>query len=482
MGTRHIHTITQSGVLSSRSTRQGLTPPVFHANDASGRNAFIDWLQKHRTDRHALLVDLPDERFLPDTIPGVRGGDRQVIIDRRLNQHFPDTPYRAAFTFGKARDGRRDERLLLACISTTPTLEIWIDIFRQCQAVIDILSTPALLAKHLLHRISPKSSGLLICLSPNGIRQTCFINGCLQFSRLTPTPTGPMATWGEACLRETRKLLQYLGSQHWGLHPDRLPIWLLCSHADAEALTATITLSGQAGCHVLDIDQVAKQLGHHRSGEDSDSLPLFMALTLKSGARTQLASAQLRRTAHLARLQNALRLGGAMMGPCLATLALLVGQTSLALHTEALHWQTQLQQEEQLARTLLANNPDLPASPDGLNQLAAIHENLLAEGHLPNLALMALSRSLDAFGEIQLRELHWQLSRFDPSRRSRLEMDLRAELPSRQNHPLDDTTTYIRAFSEHLRQSSIEAELLQRTTGGDAPTAIRMQLVFGGNP
>jgi hypothetical protein len=64
---------------------------------------------------------LAEEGFQLEDLPYVQGGDRNALLQRRLSQYYYNTPLSAAISLGRAKEGRRDEKVLFAALTRVET-------------------------------------------------------------------------------------------------------------------------------------------------------------------------------------------------------------------------------------------------------------------------------------------------------------------------------------------------------------------------
>lgn len=459
MASHYLHVITHEGLLCCRSSGGTLAPLGFHPADEEGYASFAIWLQGCEAARHTLLADLADEAYQLESIPAVSGRDRRALIARRLAQHFFGSPYSTVVSLGREQDGRRDERILLTSIPRANLLDPWINRLTQHDAALAALYTPALLTPALLQRIRPNApQGLLVSFSHAGIRQTYFENNGLRFSRLSPPPDGPFSGWGEACLRETQKTLQYLSAQRWITRSTQLPVWLLLAREDFVPVLAAVEHAAQLEFRLLNLNTLASQCGQALPAASSDSQPLFMRLALHARRTPQLAPLAARQVFRLRQARLALRVAGLALGIVLALTALNVHLETRALHQQTAQWRQQFRHEALQHQQLLATLPPLPAPRQSLQALDARHATLLKAQPLPARALQLLSQSLDRFPDIQLDTLSWQLLPLQGDKPPGLSLEVRARLKPEMNPRA--SLARIREFTADLDAGGGNSQLL----------------------
>ncbi|MFQ5610403.1 MAG: hypothetical protein ACE5F8_09070, partial [Woeseiaceae bacterium] len=77
----------------SQGSRPGTEALSFADND-EGLRAFEEYLSEHAVEPIAIIVDVIEEVFATDSVPGIGRNDRVHLLDRRLRRKFPRTPFR----------------------------------------------------------------------------------------------------------------------------------------------------------------------------------------------------------------------------------------------------------------------------------------------------------------------------------------------------------------------------------------------------
>lgn len=458
MLTRYLHCIDHSGLASYRSAGGEVQAVARYPDSSEGASQFSAWLARARPGTHTLLVDLPDEGFQSETIPFVAGTDRKTLIARKQAQLFFGSPYSTAISLGREKEGRRDERILFAAITRPAALEPWLAALHQHEAPLAALYSVPLLTRQLLGGLNPESPrGLIVSFSPAGIRQTYFENGELRFSRLSPAPEGDYASWGEACLRETQKTVQYLTTQRWITRNVRLPVWLLLARHDFAAVLASLERAEQLDFHLVNLETLAHHFGERSRATASDSHPLMMRLALRARRAPQLAPDNERRSYQLQRLRQAILWGGAIVAGVLLCFALNNHLTSRSLWQQGAALQAESQQEELRYQQLLATLPQLPTALESLHSVVDGIDQLATRRADPADALRRLARALDDYPDVDVQRIDWQ-SADDAS--GTVSATLDAALPLAAAADPRAAIIRIRAFAAAVRAQGDELSLL----------------------
>ena len=117
------------------------------SNEPAGLEALAAYLRKHRSSVYYLLADIAEEGFQLEDLPYVQGGDRDSLLQRRLGQYFYNTPLSLAMSLGRAKEGRRDEKILFAALTRAESFAPWLDTLRESEAILaGVFSVPLVLA------------------------------------------------------------------------------------------------------------------------------------------------------------------------------------------------------------------------------------------------------------------------------------------------------------------------------------------------
>ena len=135
-----------------------------------------------------MLADLAGEDFHEESIPYLRGADRQNIVQRRLAQRYRDTRLAAALSLGVFAAERRNERVLLASFTNTQQFTPWLDALTDAGVRLSGVFSAPLIAPQLAARLGTKGRhSFVVTVNRTGLRQSFVENGKLRFARLERT-------------------------------------------------------------------------------------------------------------------------------------------------------------------------------------------------------------------------------------------------------------------------------------------------------
>jgi hypothetical protein len=247
----------------------------YFTSDASGRENFSAYVRDHR-DPAYLLVDVIEEDFRLETVPHLIGPARRDLRERKFEQFYRGTPFRAATVLHRQEEGRRDDEMLFSALTNPQRISPWLDILRANHIPLTGIYSLPNISTPLLHDI-PAEHVLLLSWEKNaGLRQTYFKGKSLHISRLTPI--GDDSTFSQAVATETPRSQQYLKSLSLPPPGEVLDVYIICDANDRVALQTSLEGSSDLRYNYLDIQQLGKHIKANYEFTDSDATPLFLHL------------------------------------------------------------------------------------------------------------------------------------------------------------------------------------------------------------
>jgi hypothetical protein len=242
------------GIEAWHSARNGIErAAAFSAADPEAATRLRGWLANTRS-RCIPVADLADERHLIERLPRVSRADRRLLIDRRLAQHFPDTPITHAGPQPSAPEDGLLEPMLLAALTRPAHLAPWLEILGEAgsRGQIDVraLTSVPFLLEHWYRRqrMFPAQS-LLLAPGADGMRQIFFRQRRLAFSRVIPARSDTLAGCLPVYRDELAQTLAWLSSQRLSDGPP--PVSVL---ATADDLPILREIASPAGDDISFID------------------------------------------------------------------------------------------------------------------------------------------------------------------------------------------------------------------------------------
>lgn len=430
--------ITSDRLVAYRWRRGQVAREGAFAADEPGRRAFAAYAAGvARRGRTAwLLADLVEEDFRFDTVPHVLGPGRSALLERKLEQLYRSTPFRHAEIREREQEGRRDDRVLFSALTNPHWIAPWVELLTQYKIPLrGIYSVP--LVSRRIAKLVPDNELLLITWERDaGVRQTYFKNGHVSFSRLSPLAVGlPMAAGlslagdppsvGDAqltptVLKEAARTIQYLQSLSLLPAGRPLPVVIVCSARDKQALGEQLQNTARVRYAYLDIGELAARLQYRGPLPDSDCTALLLHVLAKGRLPNQYATAQHRHYHALGKTRRFAQAAVLVAGFGLLLEAGLDLWRAVHLSRQAEALSAQLQRLDHQYRALHATLPQTPLSAAEMRRAVLSLRTLSQASPLPLEVLGDLGQTLAQFPGLQVNHLTWQIT----SRPDRVQDDL----------------------------------------------------------
>lgn len=370
---------------------------------------FVAYLRGNKTSLFSIVANLPEEGFQLETIPFLNAKDREAIISRRLGQTFIHAPLTVAMSLGYEKTTRKNERLLLAAITSASILNPWLQALQNSEArVVGIYSLP-LLSLPVLEKLGiPKERSILVTVQDHSIRQTFFNKGHLAFSRVAPIPNSSVSGLAQVIGNEVARLHQYLLSQRMIGRGESLQAHVLADSLMVPALKA-VAFPETLRLQTHSIADLYSRFGISGELDDSRAEFLFLHLAASQPPRQQFASDLLRKEYRLWQAGKIIRAVGSIV---LAGCLLLTAKLSIDRHYLQIGVEEHLvaaKNSEAYYRAIVDAFPKLPLSQDNLRQVTDRVVSIQRHDVVPEPILTYLSIALSATPQIEVKKLAWNV-------------------------------------------------------------------------
>lgn len=459
--------------------------------DATGFEAFGEYVAKARRSLFRILADVAEEGFQIEEVPYVQGGDRSALIRRKLSQYFYGTPYALAVSLGRQKTGRRDERMLYSALTRPPQIEPWLAALRQSEGQLAGLyslsmvsaALPPLLAAH-----APRF--LLVSVTHGGVRQTLFDNGQIAFSRLTPLVTGSTEEMALTCAVESEKMYQYMAGQRLIARGSQITTHLLVHPAQVSVFRETCVDTGSIHFEFADLLALSARLGLKTPPRDTLADTLFLHLLARQAPREQFAPAEERHFFRLGQIRFGLRAAGlTIFGACLLFAGRqLIEYQAIAGRSADTAAQTAVDRGRYDA--ILHGLPKIPLSNDDLRALVGRYDRLLLQATAPEPMYVTISQALQESPRVELLRLDWMLggkSGITPGAPAPAgvppgqtfpanvaeSVELHAQLPIGLASDPRAQRAAVDVFVEHLRARKLHVQVLKHSFEADSAKSLK---------
>ncbi|MCK7592842.1 hypothetical protein [Pseudomarimonas salicorniae] len=358
-----------------------------------------------RFETLSVVADFVEETLVRASLPKMFGRDMQALVQRRLEQEFRETPYRAAMRLGASRTEKQLDFLFVGLPIAKRLDERLRPLVEQGVAVRGIY-TPSMLVAHWARRgRAPVAPRLVVLPTPAGVRFVLLDRSQAVLSRLTSgvDPSDPEGA--PALAEEIERTVQYFYNARLVDRGQRIEMWVWGSEPACQGLRER-ELAGL---------QQAQGPADARLGDPTrEGMRCLLRLAAEHPPAEQLAPDAIRRFHALARLRRGLLLGGASGGLLLALVAAWSWYGAADLRAQRLELEMQATAVEEANTALRERIEAIAADPQTVAESIRAFDTHL--GKLPELSpiLVATSRAFDAESAYRLDTLVWSVA--DPPR------------------------------------------------------------------
>ena len=386
-------------------------------NDEQGLDDFKRFLQKYTNITIYLLTDAVEEDYRLETLPHTSGNSRRELVDRKLNQIYRGSVYRAAHYINREKDKRKDDLFLFTSLNNPDFIKGWIDCIDQQQAPLAGVYLLPMISQVVIRKLKIMPAHIVLSERLNsGLRQTYLHNGRLRMSRLAPIPPGTENRLGYFYVTETDKTRLYLISQRFVTRDTALSVILPALDESGQQICRGIEQEHGMESSTIDLVKFAKSLHLESQLLKANPELLHMHLLAIGNVPDNLAPSNLIKNYQLHYVQNLINSAIALI---VLTGFLLAGfYFKQTLDQNELSRQATLDTgaQERLYSDVAKNFPSTPIASNDLKMAAELNQSIVNDARQPRRMMQTLSQAMDKSPEIQLNRLRWLLAN-DPNQR-----------------------------------------------------------------
>lgn len=380
------------------------------ANDPVGHAEFGEFLRQQAGMPLLMVVDTAEEDFRLETAPHTSFATRREIAQRKLNQFYRHSAYRAALFVGRAPDQRRDDRLLLMSLTNPDLVAPWVAAIEQAQAPLAGIYLLPVVSQPLLRLLGLRHPHLLLSTRQgSGLRQSYFSGGYLHMSRLVPLADIDARNPDRRYADETEKTRLYLTSLRMLPRDSRLRLVLPATDAEGDPCSALQPIPG-VDCELIPPSRLERFCGIERALLRQYPELLHMYVLARCRPAGNLASAVQTRQYHLHRLRTGLYAAAAL---CFV-FALGVASRNLFVAADLAHqFETavaETRQQQQLYAEAAKHFPESALPAGDLRTAVEVAGQIRRLNRTPERLMQVVSLALEAQAELSLNRLHWRLA------------------------------------------------------------------------
>ena len=415
--------ITSAGVDCYRVSRFRTTLERQFDQDEFAIARFYEYTATAPDADYTLVADLIEEDFRTETIPPLRGAEREALLARRASQAYRDTPFVASVSLGReaqeqgdsAASARRDEAVQLMALTNPEPVQFWLKLLLANEHKIAAILSPATLASYVASALGvPHGADRLVLatLTSAGLRQTYVevadkereSRRSARFSRLASDPGDSATPAGRAAglVAEVARTQQYLqGLRLIARDAPPVPVALVVPRAEVTLFETALQSSDgvRLVAQVFAVDDVADTLfvnsAIKRGGSDvpaSFAAPAVTQFFRLSALRARIIAAG-----------AVAAVVGVIAGIALGVQALAIDRTTAQLNQQTAALAAQYRQTA-------AAFPKSPAPLATMRATVTAVERLQAQTASPEALLRAVGARLGASTDFQIQRVDWQLA------------------------------------------------------------------------
>jgi hypothetical protein len=380
---------------------------IFQSGE-QGHQDFRRFLENNPGKQLYMLADDVEEDFRLETLPHTRGNARREMVERKLNQIYRGTNYRAAHFINRDKEKRRDDRFLFIALNNTEFIQGWMQAIEAVQAPLVGLYLLPMVSQVIVRRLKLMAPHILLSEKlSSGLRQTYLHNGRLRVSRLAPIPPDSENKLGYFYVTETEKARLYLISQRHITRDTALNIVMPTLDAGSEQIAKLIEQENGVECSQVDLAQFARDLKLDPNLLATHPELLHMHLLARGNVPDNLAPSKQIKNSQLNMLRKGINLTSAIILVAGILLAGLYLKDSFEHEEAAVELASQTRTQENLYNEVAKDFPSTPIPSNDLKLAVELHEAIVNYARSPERIMQVVSQAIENSPEIQLNRVHW---------------------------------------------------------------------------
>lgn len=382
----------------------------YQSND-EGVSEFSEYLARHPDDASAILVDVIEEEYRMETIPHVRGGDRNHLLERKLSKLFRRAPFSTAQIQGRESDGRRDDRVMCAALTNPDMVELWLAEVRTHKVPLSGVYSISMVTEKLLKKLRIKHDNILVMSlqQDNLLRQSFIADSKLKISRLSPLSLSDDSGYVTNIQNEVERNHRYINRLRLLPFNEPMDVCLFSSRENMARYNEALQDSRLIRFHTIDINEAARNLGLKQTLREGQCEWLYAHLLSLVAPPMNYASRDERRYFRMFQMRRGAIAASVMLA--LSGLLYCGGAVLDGWHIkeEAEDTAARVAQVERRHADVLASLPPTRFSPKVIRETVEINDRLSGNRYHPQFMMALLGKTLSRFPNIHLDEIRWKI-------------------------------------------------------------------------
>jgi hypothetical protein len=380
------------------------------AHDEKGLADFRQFLTPHSNVPVFIMVDAVEEDYRFETLPHSFGPDRVQMVQRKLRQHYRNTPFIGAWLQGREGDKRRDDRYLFAALTNPDIPADWLKIVAGQELPVGAMYLLPMISGSLVEKLQIKAPNILLAAQhTGGLRLTFFRERQFRLSRLTRGDASKSTDPVRLYSGEISNTRLYLHALRTATLDEHLTVLLIDRNDELEDVAETITRDNPSlDCIRVSRGELAARLGMDARllGASPDAIYLqLLGLQTPAG---NIAPSPVTIGYKRYRARRAIFAACATIGAVAALWSGVNGWRAYSVNSQADEVAGQIRVQETQYQQITREFPPAPTSGDNLKRAVETAKALRESARDPVVMMAAVSAALQAAPNVVLRDFGWK--------------------------------------------------------------------------
>ena len=384
---------------------------VFENSDV-GLTAFKDHLGQIRSAPVHMMVDAVEEDYRFESLPHSFGGERTEMVNRKLKQHYRNSPYCSARMQGRDTGKRRDDRYLFCALTNPDLIAAWVQAVNERGLPIAGIYLLPTVSQGLVEKLEIKHVNLLVVsIHSSGTRLTFFREQKLRVSRLARIDLGgPQAIKGYA--EEISNTRLYLHAMRVMTLDEQLSLLIVDREDTLKELAQAIGRDNpNIECRRLTRQEIVTKIGLPAAALDSSSAALYLYLMGLRAPDSNLAPATLTQTYRQHQTRRGIHALTAVTAIAAATWCAINLYQIFDTRSEAEAARRQTLDLQAQYQEATRQFPAAPTSAENLRRAVEISQQIGTLTRVPETMMHVVGQALETNPSIILKVFGWKYGR-----------------------------------------------------------------------
>jgi hypothetical protein len=380
------------------------------AHDEKGLADFRQFLAPHSNVPVFIMVDAVEEDYRFETLPHSFGPDRAQMVQRKLRQHYRNTPFIGAWLQGREADKRRDDRYLFAALTNPDIPADWLKIVAGQELPIGAMYLLPMISGALIDKLQVKAPNILLAAQHSGgLRLTFFRERQFRLSRLTRGDAAKSTDQVRLYAGEISNTRLYLHALRTATLDEHLTVLLLDRNDDLQTVAETITRDNPSlDCVRVTRADLASRLGLDAQLVAASPDSIYLQLLGLQTPTGNIAPAPVTVGYQRYRARRALFAACASIGAIAALWSGVNGWRAYSVNSQASEVAAQISGQELQYRQITRDFPPSPTTGENLKRAVETAQALRESARDPVPMMAAVSAALAPSPTVVLREFGWR--------------------------------------------------------------------------